>query len=381
MSPKVGRNDPCPCGSGRKFKKCHLVATPPPAAVWQAADRYFAEHQRQEVERKSQFGEIRAPVSAQSGEQRFVAVGNQVYWGKWRLFTDFLDPFFCTVFNREWGEEHIAKPEAERHTLVDWRMKAWNFLKGVPVNEHQIRSAIPNGFVSAFFSFVYDLFVVADNNRLDDALLARLMHPEQFQGARHELFAEATCLRAGFSITHEDHTLPGRHVEFVATYKSTGQKISVEAKSRHRPGVLGRKGQREAPERVNTRFGSLLRDASTKAPLHPLVIFLDTNLPVANANRFFLPQSPGSFRPPPATVRLLDLVRKQNGGPDPYELLVFTNHPHHYAEESEADPARHLLGALARIPSPPDDHLTYLTAICRAATLYGNIPTEFPATR
>ncbi len=23
----VGRNDPCPCGSGRKFKKCHGVAT------------------------------------------------------------------------------------------------------------------------------------------------------------------------------------------------------------------------------------------------------------------------------------------------------------------------------------------------------------------
>jgi preprotein translocase subunit SecA len=24
--PKVGRNDPCPCGSGKKFKKCHGVA-------------------------------------------------------------------------------------------------------------------------------------------------------------------------------------------------------------------------------------------------------------------------------------------------------------------------------------------------------------------
>lgn len=22
--PKIGRNDPCPCGSGKKFKKCHL---------------------------------------------------------------------------------------------------------------------------------------------------------------------------------------------------------------------------------------------------------------------------------------------------------------------------------------------------------------------
>jgi uncharacterized protein YecA (UPF0149 family) len=22
--PRVGRNDPCPCGSGKKFKKCHM---------------------------------------------------------------------------------------------------------------------------------------------------------------------------------------------------------------------------------------------------------------------------------------------------------------------------------------------------------------------
>ena len=22
-APKVGRNDPCPCGSGRKYKQCH----------------------------------------------------------------------------------------------------------------------------------------------------------------------------------------------------------------------------------------------------------------------------------------------------------------------------------------------------------------------
>jgi uncharacterized protein YecA (UPF0149 family) len=24
---KVGRNDPCPCGSGKKYKKCHGQAT------------------------------------------------------------------------------------------------------------------------------------------------------------------------------------------------------------------------------------------------------------------------------------------------------------------------------------------------------------------
>jgi len=27
---KVGRNDPCPCGSGKKFKKCHGAGGAPP---------------------------------------------------------------------------------------------------------------------------------------------------------------------------------------------------------------------------------------------------------------------------------------------------------------------------------------------------------------
>ncbi|HRK17780.1 MAG TPA: SEC-C metal-binding domain-containing protein [Hyphomicrobiaceae bacterium] len=25
-APKIGRNDPCPCGSGKKYKKCHMAA-------------------------------------------------------------------------------------------------------------------------------------------------------------------------------------------------------------------------------------------------------------------------------------------------------------------------------------------------------------------
>jgi preprotein translocase subunit SecA len=30
---KIGRNDPCPCGSGKKYKKCHGAAAPPPTAT------------------------------------------------------------------------------------------------------------------------------------------------------------------------------------------------------------------------------------------------------------------------------------------------------------------------------------------------------------
>lgn len=31
MTEKVGRNDPCPCGSGKKYKSCHLLLERKPA--------------------------------------------------------------------------------------------------------------------------------------------------------------------------------------------------------------------------------------------------------------------------------------------------------------------------------------------------------------
>ena len=34
MSAPVGRNDPCPCGSGRKYKQCCLVATEAASLRW-----------------------------------------------------------------------------------------------------------------------------------------------------------------------------------------------------------------------------------------------------------------------------------------------------------------------------------------------------------
>jgi len=34
---KVGRNDPCPCGSGKKYKKCHGAAGPAPPGGAQAS--------------------------------------------------------------------------------------------------------------------------------------------------------------------------------------------------------------------------------------------------------------------------------------------------------------------------------------------------------
>jgi hypothetical protein len=76
----------------------------------------------------------------------------------------------------------------------------------------------PSGPLLAYLTFAYDLYVVEHNATLDARLVERLKMGDQFQGARHELFAEATCLRAGFEIIHEDETdHSSRHAEFVLT--------------------------------------------------------------------------------------------------------------------------------------------------------------------
>jgi len=39
---KIGRNDPCPCGSGKKYKKCCLL-TEHPKPVSEPIDEFFAD--------------------------------------------------------------------------------------------------------------------------------------------------------------------------------------------------------------------------------------------------------------------------------------------------------------------------------------------------
>lgn len=49
VTPKVGRNDPCPCGSGKKYKRCCLAkaeAAPVEELAWRRLRRLLDEHQR-----------------------------------------------------------------------------------------------------------------------------------------------------------------------------------------------------------------------------------------------------------------------------------------------------------------------------------------------
>ncbi len=93
---RPGRNEPCQCGSGKKFKHCHGASTQPvkdsspkilPIEVLQAIAK-------QESERKaftSIHGAAKEIISAKLDDWRIVATGNKLHYAKnWKVFVDFL---------------------------------------------------------------------------------------------------------------------------------------------------------------------------------------------------------------------------------------------------------------------------------------------------
>jgi hypothetical protein len=391
---KIGRNDPCTCGSGKKYKKCHgnptTVPAPPlpqnkprfkvrklgPNEIPPEALQLLTEERRKDQSFTAQFGHIRPPISAEYQGHRFVAVGNQLVYQpieKAQFFTDILMTLIQNTFGRVWFETEIAKSPYERHPVMQSRIKALTYMNKQPRTAGGVYTVQMTGPMLGYFTFAYDLFVVKDNGRLDARLLERLKNCDQFQGARHELFAEATCLRAGFEIEHEDETDGStRHAEFTATHRFTGQKVSVEAKSRHRPGVLGQPGTRQNEGEHNLRVGTLLNDAISKNAPYPLAVFLDLNLPWKTANQLL------SMNPPhPLIHSTLNRMRKKYSGMDPINLLVITNHPEHYSADEEAAPTPQVLSIQTQLPAKPVARPDALLSIHQAANLYGKIPQFF----
>jgi hypothetical protein len=385
---RTGRNVLCPCGSGVKFKKCCLVKTKSaepkilaskdgrvwteaPPELYEKATAFFLEKQRKEQDRVKRFGHVRPQMSSVAFGQRIVAVRNRLYSSdKWMFFPDFLRDYVPEVLGIEWCKNEASRPEAERHPIIKWRAQAAQHANEQPALPDGSRVVLPSGAFAAFNCFAYDLFTVDDNGGLDGELLQRLKVRELFQGARHELFAEATCYRAGFTVEHENEKdRKMRHAEFTARHVATGQVLSVEAKSKHRDGVLGRRGAPKVKPDFN--LGGLINDAVAKKPAHPLVIFVDTNLPYKWAERTL--GRPGGDAIAAPLRDLLDRVKKLHNDTDPYSMIVFSNHPHHYALH-DPNPEQHLLSV---VPQQQTVHPLALRSLHVAAERYGNIPMSF----
>ena len=366
-----GRNSLCPCGSGKKVKHC-CKGTPQPAiSPFSFAMADMNLQRLIDQNRKQKFGEIRPLVHTEWQGSKIVAVGSKVFYGNWKTPIDFLFDFYIKrVLSKHWGKAELTKPLADRHLVMQWYDSLCRLQAQQAPGDNSVYGFKPNGAALSYLLFAFDLFAAQHHGVLKKDLLRRLRRKEHFQGARHELFAIATCIRAGCEIEFEDESDGSkRHVEFIAVHRRTGQRIAVEAKSRHRPGVLGFKGDRPPDDAVEVGIQGLVRDALGKPVSDPYVIFVDVNLPpdLEPVNTKWLDKVGGP---------ILDEWR-QDGAPDPWNMILFTSFPHHYGDDSASAPLGKAVGLLGKNPIIAETHPEVIREIYEAARKFGALPNRF----
>jgi hypothetical protein len=220
------------------------------------------------------FGHARTPLTQQIGKERIVVAGTQILsipitWS----FQEFLINYGCLQLGKDWIADN--RKALNPHPLVMYLIKGCADVRPTGRRDGSLRELTMNGDLYAFLSFAYDVFTLADNAAMQQALLERVRNLDQYQGARYEIFVAASFLRAGFTIAFEDEgDSKTSHCEFTATHKRTGRSLSLEAKSRHR-------ALQSPPDdtRPAARMYKLLQAALLKKANHERIIFADINLP------------------------------------------------------------------------------------------------------
>lgn len=349
---KPGRNDPCPCGSGLKYKKCHGRSVMDsqksnegmgqPLALPPQIQREMFEREVMKQRHNTRYGQVRPTIALDFQDFKMVAVGNQLHYSKeWKTFHDFLLDYIKNCLGSDWGNAELKKDNSKRHPILQWYKALCVFQRQNINEEEDIHSADCTGPVGAYLSLAYDLYVLRHHSALQKRLVSRLKDRQQFQGARYEVYVTACFVRAGFDIVFEDESDgTTSHCEFVATHKQSGRKYSVEAKSRHRPGHLGQDGSPRATDDIRLRIGNLLRNALRKEAAHTRIVFIDINMPPTS--RDVRPFQTRWFK---SLMNEISRVEADtlDGKPTAPAFLFFTNHPYHYVDEGEPEPKKDLL--------------------------------------
>jgi len=335
-----------------------------------------AEYNRiiEKVNRCQLFGKTRDIVHALHNGIRYVAVGDELIYGDWKTFPTFLMHYCKYALGEEWFSHELEEAEANRHEICRWYGHVDSLLRAssnsTSINETVVRID-GDGVFMAYMHLAYNLYVLAHHAALQARLISRLKHKDQFQGALYEVFVITTMIRAGFDIAFEDETDGSTsHPEFIATHQLSKQRIAVEAKSRHRPGVLGRSGNRQDPDDLTLGVRNLLLKCSQKHIVDPYVVFIDLNMPS------------GLFHPGNSIAEddIANEVANLNDarGNSQFNMVVITNTPHVYGAPFETAPP---ISVCVLIPTKPKFQAVdfgLLKEIQYAAAQHVNIPSWFP---
>ncbi len=325
---KTGRNQPCPCGSGKKFKHCCGAIAAPQQLRPASPDmiRALERHNAAERIRQQQQGLGRPIIAGRLNDHQIVAVGNTIHWSKTaKTFADFLGEYIKRKLGSEWGNAELAKPLAQRHTLLQWYDAYCRYqMATIPV-PGEVSTAEVTGVVACYLGTAYSLYLLDHNVELQSRLVRRLKNPREFQGAYYELIVANTLIRAGFKLTLEDETDKStKHCEFAALSR-TDKKYWVEAKMRAVAGLLGKDHNDGGSDRNPlSQMIQHLNNALRKPAADDRLIFIDLNAdPSIGADG-----KPSWAQPAFARLEQYE-ARELTAGQSAYVFL--TNTPYHRA--------------------------------------------------
>ena len=330
---KVGRNQVCPCGSGKKFKRCCGAVAPAPL------DRRFDEglmqafraKQAEIAQKQNQQGLGRGIISGELGGRRFVFVGDRCWHSaRWLTFHDFLDEYLLRQLGIEWHNAEMKKPHDQRHRIVRWRVEAFEAAKRTATTVGRISTSVMNGTQQAYLNLAYNIYLIAHHapmgqtEQLMKTFVTRLRSSKSdaFTGKLFETYAAAMFLKAGFTLDYEDEADgDSSHVEFVATYPGTGKKFSVEVKARNPQAGDAPAGDDYRHIRVNFKLATALK----KEAAHTRLVMIEINV------KDILTELAMKGWPLAASeqVRTLERTRIENGEKIEPAYVLVTNHTFH----------------------------------------------------
>ncbi len=366
---RIGRNDPCPCGSGKKYKKCCLLQFESLGHTILAPQPFF----------------VRPPGPSPAEPyldlvqsviwkgKRWRAIFNKLYYRpQEETFHEFLINVIKWTFGETWWKQQIGMQEKDRHIVIKWTYLFADITKVLPKDAAgPPYTSLANGPVWALLSLGYDLFCLQAKNRLPEFIVERLRRHQSFQGARYEAAVAAIMMRSGFDVQFLDEAgISKKHCEFIAAHKTQPIQIGVEAKSRRRPGSVHEQGSFSQSEDARG-LENLIRQAKKQRPSGmPFLIFVDLNLPSSIGLKI-------DERP---WLRDAKLVIDRIGpasieSPDPFSALILTNFSFHYGSAEEAVPIPEWGCVVPNFPCSPLDQ-NVINTIMETLGRYGHIPAE-----
>jgi hypothetical protein len=359
---RLGRNDRCHCGSGRKYKKCCLEGDRAAPLVTQRDQDGLL------------VGKPAIETMWAAQGKRVRAIGNTValrppHETDHEFYVDLL----CSTLGADWHQAQLALPEHERHVIEGWVDAYGRTRSGEAANApltqegDRLYSAPATGDLKALLCLAYDVYTLKHAMALPEPLIERLKRPDQFQGARYEIAIGAVFARSGYSIDWLTAATDRKLPEFIARHPSSKIEIAVEAKSRHRPGVLGRSGERPAIEAMRVDVGGLMKRALAKETEgRPYIVCIDLNLPTAQEG------DTAEWVSELYSEVLEPVGRESTGEPDRFSAACFTNYSWHWdGEELAGNPLGFVIRGLeAAVPLRSDEAQLLSEAILQ----YGNVP-------